>query len=54
MTEDTRKTRATMKVVVNIAVVVLVALALMLFNLFVLDDITGGMQKDAKIGRAHV
>ena len=34
--------------VVNIAVVVLVALALMLFNLFVLDDITGGMQKDAK------
>lgn len=48
MTEDTRKTRATMKVVVNIAVVVLVALALMLFNLFVLDDITGGMQKDAK------
>ena len=48
MTENTRKTRATMKVVVNIAVVVLVALALMLFNLFVLDDITGGVQKDAK------
>lgn len=48
MSEDNRKTKATMKVVVNVIVIVLVALALMLFNLFVLDDISGGVQKDAK------
>lgn len=48
MTDDSRKTKTTIKVVVNVIIVVLVAFALMLFNLFVLDDITGGIQKDVK------
>lgn len=48
MNSDKRQTKTTMKVVVNIVVIVLVALALMLFNIFVLDDISAGVQKDVK------
>lgn len=48
MNLENRQTKTTMKVVVNVIVVVLVAVALMLFNLFVLDDISGGVQKDVK------
>lgn len=48
MTEESRKTKTTMKVIVNTVVVVLVALALMLFNIFVLDDVSAGVQKDIK------
>lgn len=48
MNDINRKATTTMKMTVNVIVVVLVAIALMLFNIFVLDDISAGVQKDVK------
>lgn len=43
---EKRSIKGSMKISVNIIVVVLIAIALMLFNIFVLDDITSGGHRD--------
>lgn len=43
---EKKNIKGSMKISVNIIIIVLVTIALMLFNIFVLDDITSGGQRD--------